>query len=230
MVRPPVDPVHLNLADRDMPLQNRVTPEGEIVAHAALGLMMGNRGGALHDENRTLRRRRWVSRQWICCRLAFKGRHRQVMAPRQYTELFFLDEATALAAGHRPCFECRREDAVAFATLWAKVHGRDGRAAAGEMDDVLHAERVDARGTKMTYEASLDGLPDGTFIRYEGQPYLVLAAGIHPWTPDGYQPPLPRQWDGEVEVITPRSIVSVLAVGFTPQVHPSAVSPRDHGD
>jgi hypothetical protein len=206
-----------------MPLQNRVTPEGEIVAHAARGLMMGNRGGALHGEHRTLRRRRWVSRQWICCRLAFNGRHRQVMAPGRYTELFFLDEATALAAGHRPCFECRRDDAVAFATLWARVHGRDGRVSAREMDDILQAERVDARGGKVTYPAALADLPDGTFVRHEGQSCLVLANGIHPWTPDGYQRPLPRPRDGEVEVLTPRSIVSVLAAVFTPMIHPSAI-------
>jgi hypothetical protein len=212
------------LADRDMPLQNRVTPEGEIVAHATRGLMMGNRGGALHDEHRTLRRRRWVSRQWICCRLAFKDRHRQVMSPGQYTELFFLDEATALAAGHRPCFECRRDDAVAFATLWARLRGKDGRASAREMDDVLHAERVDARGRKVTYIAELDDLPDGTFIRHQGQPCLVFAGSIHPWTPDGYQRPQPRPRNCQLEVLTPRSVVSVLAAGFTAAMHPSATA------
>ncbi len=207
-----------------MPLQNRVTPQGDIVAHAARGLMMGNRGGALHDAHRTLHRRRWVSKQWICCRLAFNDRHRQVMAPGQYTELFFLDEATALAAGHRPCFECRRADAVAFATLWAKVHGRDGRASAPEMDAILHPERVDARGDKVTYTASLASLPDGTFVRHEGQPMLVMGAGLHLWAPDGYRPPLPRPGNIDAEVLTPRTIVAVLTAGFAPAIHPSTTA------
>ncbi len=209
-----------------MPLQNRVTPEGDIVAHAARGLMMGNRGGALHDEHRTLRRRRWVSKQWICCRLAFKARHRQVMAPGQYTELFFLDEATALAAGHRPCFECRRADAVAFATLWAKVHGREGRPSAPEMDEILQTERVDAHGDKVTYEAPLAELPDGAFVRYDRQLLLVRGASLHPWTPDGYTPPRHRPRDGIAEVLTPRTIVAILASGFMPALHPSTADGR----
>src|SRR5690606_9191936 len=125
-----------------MPLQNRVTPEGEIIATAARGTLMGNRGGCLHGPDRRLGRRRWVTRQWICCELQFRGRHRQVMTPGQYTELFFLDEATALAAGHRPCFECRRADAVRFARTWAQIEGQTGRASAPHMDAALHAERL----------------------------------------------------------------------------------------
>src|SRR5262245_10377094 len=125
-----------------MPLQNRVTPTGEIIADPARGTLMGNRGGPLHRPDQTLGARRWVSKAWICCRLEFKGRRRQVMSPGKYTELFFLDEATALAAGHRPCFECRRAEAEQFARLWAKVHGAHDRARAGDMDRVLHAERV----------------------------------------------------------------------------------------
>ena len=122
-----------------MPLQNRVTPEGEIIATPHRGLMMGNRGGCFHLPDRTLGSRRWATRQWIACVLEFKGRHRQaMMQPNRYTELFFLDEATALAAGHRPCFECRRRDAERFAALWAETRGwpapaarpRDGRDAA----------------------------------------------------------------------------------------------------
>jgi hypothetical protein len=149
------------------------------------------------------------------------------MSPGQYTELFFLDEATALAAGHRPCFECRREDAVAFATLWAKIRGRDSRASAREMDDVLHAERLDAQGRKVTYIAAVDDLPDGTFIRHDGPACLVLANGLHPLTPDGYLRPLPRPQNSQVEVLTPRSVVSVVAAGFTPAIHPSATGPLD---
>ncbi|MGD9803007.1 MAG: hypothetical protein AB7E81_12405 [Hyphomicrobiaceae bacterium] len=204
-----------------MPLQNRVTPEGEIVTHPGRGMMMGNRGGALHDEYRTLGRRRWVSRQWICCVLSFNDRHRQVMTPNRYTELFFLDEATALAAGHRPCFECRRKDSLRFATIWAAVLGGSGRATAPEMDKVLHPERVDSAGKKVTYRAPLDALPDGTFVRFDQRPHLVVAGDLYPWSPEGYEQR--RSLDGIaiVEVLTPRSIVAVLQGGFVPGLHPS---------
>ncbi|MEZ5818001.1 MAG: hypothetical protein R3D44_13050 [Hyphomicrobiaceae bacterium] len=209
-----------------MPLQNRVTPEGDIVSHPARGLMMGNRGGAFHDACRRLGRRRWASRQWICCRLSFKDRHREVMAPGRYTELFFLDEVTALAAGHRPCFECRREDANLFAMLWAEAHGGDGRASAPQMDQRLHAERVDAQGGKLTHRARLAQLPDGAVIRRDGQSLLVWGESLCLWTPDGYQPPRYRPASGDAEVLTPPSIVAVLAAGFRPIVHPTATLGR----
>jgi len=205
-----------------MPLQNRVTPEGEIVAVAARGLVMGNRGGALHGDDRTLRRRRWVTRQWICCRLEFKDRHREVMTPSRYTELFFLDEATALAAGHRPCFECRRQDFLWFAELWARTQGAAGRATAPEMDAVLHAERIDAAGAKLTYRAAWSGLPAGVFVRQAGRPHLVLGSRLAAWTADGYVAGPERPMEGETEVLTPRSIVAVLAAGYCPGLHPSA--------
>lgn len=205
-----------------MPLQNRVTPEGEIISAEARGLMMGNRGGQLHGEDRTLSRRRWVSKQWICCRLEFNGRHRQVMAPHRYTELFFLDEATALAAGHRPCFECRRQDFVWFATLWARVHGHhEGRATAGDMDEVLQYERVDKAGHKVTYKASAASLPSGAFVRVEGLPHLVLASWLLEWTPGGYTTTRERPEHGQLEVLTPKSVVAVLSAGYCPTLHSS---------
>ena len=199
-----------------MPLQNRVTPEGLIVALAARGLMMGNRGGALHGPDRQLRRRRWASKQWICCRLEFNGRYRQVMAPNRYTELFFLDEATALAAGHRPCFECRRQDFLWFASLWGAAAGKPGRASVAQMDQVLHAERVDRNGAKVVYRAAVDALPSGAFVRMEGQPHLVLSSWLLPWSPAGYGTPQRHPEGGEVDVLTPRSIVAVLAAGYCP--------------
>jgi hypothetical protein len=205
-----------------MPLQNRVTPEGEIIAAAARGLMMGNRGGPLHDEAKTLGRRRWVSKQWICCRLDFNGRHREVMTPNRYTELFFLDEATALAAGHRPCFECRRQDALWFATLWARASGRDERATAPEMDAVLQAERVGSDGAKVTHRAAFAELPSGTFVRFDGRSHLVLGSRLAAWTPEGYVAPYARPQEGDAEVLTPGSIVAVLAAGYCPTLHPSA--------
>jgi len=204
-----------------MPLQNRVLPDGEIVAIGARGLMMGNRGGALHDANRRLGRRRWVSKQWICCRLAFNDRHRAVMAPNRYTELFFLDEATALAAGHRPCFECRRQEFLWFAALWATAAGKAGRATAGEMDAVLQAERIDATGRKVVWQAPPDDLPSGTIVRHAGEPHLVLAGWLLPWSPEGYGTEIPRP-EGTIDVLTPRSTVAVLSAGYCPMLHPSA--------
>lgn len=205
-----------------MPLQNRVTPEGDIVADPARGLVMGNRGGALHDDARRLRRRRWVSKQWICCRLQFNGRRRQVMAPGRYTELFFLDEATALAAGHRPCFECRRHDFLWFAGLWAHLRGREGRATAPEMDETLHAERVDAGGRKIVHEMAYDGLPSGAFVRYRERPHVVLGGRLAAWTFAGYTGSVERPEEGAAEVLTPPSIVAVLSAGYCPALHDSA--------
>ena len=123
-----------------MALQNRVTPFGVLVAIPARGTMYGNRGGRFHRDDQTLGQRRWASRQWICCVLQFKNRHHPVWRDR-YTALFFLDEVTALAAGHRPCFECRRRDAKAFAEKWAQAKGSD-MPRARQMDAVLQAERL----------------------------------------------------------------------------------------
>jgi hypothetical protein len=215
-----------------MPLQNRVTPEGEIVATPHRGLLMGNRGGAFHLPERTLGPRRWATRQWIACVLEFRGRHREVMQPNRYTELFFLDEATALAAGHRPCFECRRSDAERFAELWAKALGRTRgkaqRERAPAMDDVLHAERVDGGRRKVTYRARRADIPSGAFVRYArdgggARSYLVIGDNLLVWHPSGYSSlVMPAQIGDEVEVLTPRSIVAVLSAGYRPMLHPSA--------
>ncbi len=212
-----------------MPLQNRVTPEGEIIATPHRGLMMGNRGGAFHLPDRTLGTRRWATRQWIACVLEFKGRHRAaMMQPNRYTELFFLDEATALAAGHRPCFECRRRDAEEFAALWAATRQWPAPARAPEMDLDLHAERVGPQGRKIAYRAELGGLPDGTFVRLESiagaQAYLVDGAHLFAWSSGGYQAAVSRPKRREVEVLTPRSIVAVLSSGYRPMLHPSAAA------
>src|SRR5436190_8250895 len=139
-----------------MPLQNRVSPFGELFASPARGTLMGNRGGRLHDQKRKLTARRWVSRAWICCKLDFNNRHRKVWGDG-YTELFFLDEVTGFAAGHRPCFECRRKDAERFAALFS---GNRKRASAASMDRTLHAERLDSKA-KRTHAHKLDTLPDG---------------------------------------------------------------------
>jgi hypothetical protein len=200
-----------------MPLQNRVSPFGELFATASRGTLMGNRGGRVHTDDKTLARRRWTSRQWICCVLDFKNRQRDVWG-RYYTELFFLDEVTALAAGHRPCFECRRRDAEHFAKLFA---GKGPRAAADTMDDVLHAQRLDGRA-KRTHRAAIDTLPDGAMIAIDGEAFALRGDSMLPWRPEGYGKAGPRPRGGEVEVLTPPSIVTVLQRGYAPQWHGSA--------
>ena len=176
-----------------MPLQNRVTPAGDLVAVAARGRFFGNRGGRFHREDRTLGVRRWASRAWICCVLEFKGRHRTVWG-HGYTELFFLDEPTALAAGHRPCLECRRHDAMRFAQCWAAAHGFAERPRAAEMDRVLHLERLEGR-RKRRHSLPIDTLPDGAMLRFSGAPEAIFAVRgdrLLPWSPQGYGEPQSR--------------------------------------
>jgi hypothetical protein len=209
-----------NRYDGWVPLRNRVTPFGGIVATPERGTMMGNRG-ILHDDCREIVRTTQV-RRWICCVLSFKGIRRVVMRPRSYTELFFLDEATALAAGHRPCFECRRSAALAFQSAWAQALG--GCATADEMDRVLEAERrVPRTGLKRTYEAEARSLPDGAVIALEGRAWLVLHGRLLRWTPAGYADAAPLASE-TVDVLTPRSTTEVLRAGYAPGIHVSAGS------
>ena len=200
-----------------MPLPNRVDPFGDLFATPARGTLFGNRGGKFHRDDKMLGSRRWVSRQWICCVLKFKGRQRNVWG-RYYTELFFLDEVTALAAGHRPCFECRRQDAERFAVLFS---GKKQRASADAMDRVLHAERLDGKA-KRIHRRSLDSLPDGAMVALDGEVFAVRDKHLLPWTPSGYSASKPRSRNLEVDVLTPPSILSVLGRGYAPLWHPSA--------
>jgi len=200
-----------------MPLQNRVTPFGELIATPARGLLMGNRGGRLHDAERKLTARRWTSKQWICCRLDFNNRHRNVWGDG-YSELFFLDEVTALAAGHRPCFECRRKDAEVFATLFS---GKDKRASAATMDEVLHAERLTGKAKRL-HRRAIDPLLDGAVIALQGGAFAVRGEHLLCWTPVGYVDPQPRPRVIDVDVLTPPSILAVLGKGYRPRWHPSA--------
>lgn len=181
--------------------------------------MMGNRG-AMHDEHRRLVRQTQLKR-WIACVLEFRGRKRTVMTPRRYTELFFLDEATAYAAGHRPCAECRNPAYKRFRALWEANFG--GPAGADAMDAVLHAERLDGR-TKRTYRAEVSTLPNGTFVALEGAAHLVLDDALLRWSDTGYDRRRERPAHGTVDVLTPRSIVALFARGLTADVHPSARS------
>ena len=199
-----------------MALRNRVTPFGDIIATPERGLMMGNRG-ILHEENRRLGRRRWTHKAWICCVTEFRGRKRQVMTPGRYTELFFLDEAVALAAGHRPCFECRREAAKAYAAGWG------GGPRAAEMDRVLHAERLDGN-RRRTHADDFDGLPDGAFVSRDGAAWLVRGRLLLHYRPAGYDMAVSRP-AGAAEVLTPPATLRALRAGYAPLLHPSAEVP-----
>src|SRR5471032_940925 len=203
-----------------MPLQNRVTPFGDIVSTTHRGRFTGNRG-IIHDPaTRTLLNRRWSSKAWISCVCEFRGRRRDVMAGRSWTELFFLDEATAFAAGHRPCFYCRRTDALRFRAAWEKGNGVTG-VLAPDMDTVLHRERLDGRKKRehpllMTPKQ----LPDGAMIQQGAESYLVARGRALMWSPGGY-----REAKLEVKgatLLTPPSALRALMAGYKPLLHPSA--------
>jgi hypothetical protein len=210
-----------------MPLQNRVTPFGEIVSSPARGLLMGNRG-ILHNDERRLGSARWQHPHWVICRLEFKGRRQEVMRPGAYTQLFFLDEAVALAAGHRPCALCRRAAYEAFVSAWMAATGRRDRPRAVELDWQLHRERVDPQTRRqITHPAPIDNLPDGAFVTLLGKPsvpYLLLDHRLLPWAPEGYRPARERPTRLEVTVLTPRATVAALRAGFRPLLHPSSAA------
>ncbi len=203
-----------------MPLQNRVSPFGELFASPARGTMLGNRGGKFHRDDKTLGKRRFASRQWICCVLEFKNRQRDVWG-RYYTELFFLDEVTALAAGHRPCFECRRAEAEAFAAAWAQAERTSQRPRATEMDRVLHAQRLNGRAKRLHRMPAKD-LPDGAMVSLEGEAFAVRGGELLHWTPQGYDARRARPRQGNVDVLTPPAILAALKVGYAPHWHESA--------
>ena len=206
-----------------MPLQNRVTPFGDLIAVPERGLVYGNRG-RLHDSYGNIRRHH-NGRRWIACRLSFQGRQRgSLLQPGHYTELFFLDEATAVAAGHRPCAECRRVDYNRFVQLWSTRH--PGEAGADAIDRRLHAERLQPDGRHQRRHLMLArDLPDGAMIIDQGQPWLVRGDKLLRWTPGGYSDRVARPENRDVEVLTPPSLLYVLASGWSPVVpllHPLA--------
>jgi hypothetical protein len=205
-----------------MPLQNRVTPFSQLVADPARGLLYGNRG-CLHDDSGHIRRV-YATRRWIACQLEFRGWQRgPKLRPGRFTELFFLDEVTAFAAGHRPCALCRRADYVRLGEIWRELHS--GQVGADAIDLQLHGERI-APGsrTQLHHDAELDSLPDGAFVVRAGEPWLVLGRELLHWTPGGYDERLSRPRGVHANVITPPSLVAVLRAGWTPIVpllHPS---------
>ena len=211
-----------------MPKQNRVTPFGDIIATPARGTLTGNRG-ILHNEQQEIVVP-YRSKAWIICALTFKGWHREIMQPGHWTELFFLDEATALAAGHRPCSMCQRERAEEFRTAWQWAHGAPAgptRLKLNTIDAVLHEQRLtdefrlwDKR--KRTFEAVLGDLPDGVMVSLGDNAMLWWAGVLREWAPDGYSPPRRAEPQATVAVLTPPGTVAAIAAGFRPRVHESA--------
>lgn len=204
-----------------MPLQNRVTPSGDIIATPHRGLFTGNRG-IIHDPaTKTLLKKRWSSPAWITCLCEFRGWRRPVMGRRSWTELFFLDEATAFAAGHRPCFFCRRDDANRFRSCWEKGNGvSDIRAK--EIDAVLHQERLE-RGRKRLHPLPMKvtQLPDGAMVARGDDSFLIVQSRALQWSMEGYRE-AEAVLDGAL-LLTPPSTLRALGAGYRPVLHPSAV-------
>jgi hypothetical protein len=207
-----------------MTYRNRVTPFGEIVAIAARGTLMGNRG-CLHDDFRKVVRTS-ARKDWKTCQLKWKGIRRKIMTPGKYTELFFLDEATSLAAGHRPCNDCRSDRLGTFQQAWARgVEGRSGgRTLVAKIDPVLHTDRVDTSGQQKRFSAKLETLPDGVVVRLPGDPehaWLKWRGHLHRWSPTGYDTRASADAALDVEVLTPACTVKVLQAGYVPEIHRS---------
>jgi hypothetical protein len=207
-----------------MPLQNRVLPTQEIVTDTGRGLLMGNRG-SLHRPDRTLGVTRWRSKAWITCVLNWKGVQRDPMPPGRWTALFFLDEATAFAAGHRPCAYCRRADFTRYGACWAAASALRERPRAAEMDARLHGERVDRQTRRQrTAPVAFGDLPDGAMVRYDERPALVLGGGLLEWSWQGYGPARPIAAGTLVDVLTPAANRDALSAGYSPLLHPTAMA------
>jgi hypothetical protein len=206
-----------------MPLQNRVTPSGDIIATSHRGMFTGNRG-IIHDPATKTLTRRWAGKAWITCVCEFRGRRREVMGGRSWTELFFLDEATALAAGHRPCFFCRRDDAVKFRAAWEKGNGAT-RVLARDIDAVLHRERL-LGGAKRLHALTvrIEELPDGAMVQEASESYLIMRGRALLWSTAGYRETPSALHDALL--LTPPSTLRALSAGYRPVLHASAVGLR----
>jgi len=204
-----------------MPHRNRVTPFAEVIETPARGLLYGNRGVLHDDEGRIVRN--WQVKRWIACVLEFKGRRRPLLRPGRFTELFFLDEATAFAAGHRPCAECRRASYNAYQTAWAEGLGTEVPRA-GAINKRLHAERI-VPGThrRRLHEGAWPDLPDGAFVRLDtGRPAVVAGAHLAEWTTEGYRDRHRRPQHGTAQLITPPATVAALRAGYLVQIDDGA--------
>lgn len=200
-------------------LQNRVDPWGNLIKTSARGSWLGNRG-VLHDEHREIRRT-FKHKAWIICVLEFKGRKRTVMSPNRWTELFFLDEATAFSAGHRPCFECRRAAASSFKSFWIRGNPEypfTEATSIAEIDAILHRERIGLQEGRVSREENVRDLPRGSFIVYQERPFVVTETLLFPWSPFGYGEGIEKAGLGLVRVLTPGSVVNAFRAGYVPQV------------
>jgi hypothetical protein len=200
-------------------LQNRVNPFGDIIKTSARGAWMGNRGLLHNDKQKIVRP--FKLKAWITCRLEFKGWKRKVMTPNRYTELFFLDEATSFAAGHRPCFECRRDDYDRFKFSWLKgnpEYGYDKKTSIKEIDNIMQAERMGIAKSKVTYQEFAAHLPDGTFVLFNNEPHLIKNGLMYLWSPFGYEKGIDLPNEDQLPVLTPRSVVNAFRAGYIPQM------------
>jgi len=203
-----------------MPLQNRVTPFGDIVAIEQRGLFTGNRGIIHNVATKTLLNRRWSNKAWITCTLNDRGRWRAVMAQRSWTELFFLDEAVALAAGHRPCFACRRASAEAFRVAWAQAQAMAKPPSAPVMDAVLHSERLDHRLKRVhPLVMPIADLPDGAVVVHRDAAFTIVRGQGHRWSEHGYDSA--RQLAHADGLLTPPSTLNAMRAGYRPLLHPA---------
>ena len=200
-------------------LQNRVDPFGNIIRTSARGTFTGTRG-VIHNDHQEIVRP-FKHKAWITCLLQFKGRRRVVMTPNRYTELFFLDEATSFAAGHRPCAECRRENFNRFKAYWIAgnpEYGFDHKTLIGRIDEILQRERITSDKSKVIHEDKWSNLPDGTFVSRDDKPFVIFKSGLYLWTPFGYDDVHPKPTSGKVTVLTPKSIVNTVRAGYHPEV------------
>lgn len=200
-------------------LQNRVDPYGNIIKTKARGAWMGNRGVLHSSEQQILRA--FKLKAWITCKLEFKGWKRKVMSPNRYTELFFMDEATSFAAGHRPCFECRREDYRRFKSFWLSGNPQyhfNEKTSIHEIDKILHKERIDRNKKKVTYEEDTEELPNGSFVLVGDSPYLIYEYKMYLWSPFGYEKAIDLPNEKKLIVLTPESIVNTFRAGYVPQM------------
>jgi hypothetical protein len=201
-------------------LQNRVDPFGNLIRTPARGAWTGTRG-VIHNDMQEITRP-YKLKAWLTCKLEFKGRKRKVMSPERYTELFFLDEATAFAAGHRPCCECRRDDFDKFKSLWLAgnpEYNFDKKTSIQKIDDVLHGERINKHKSKVTFEENFHNIPNGTFILYNENPFLVMNNQMFLWTPFGYAKEISLPKTNKLIILTPKSVVNTFNAGYSPQIH-----------
>jgi len=203
-----------------MPLQNRVDPWGNIFATSARGTLLGNRG-ILHNGKKQIVKA-YQHQSWVTCRLKFKNRKRKLMTPNNYTELFFLDEATAFASGHRPCCECRRKRYLEFKDYWVRANLKEqvNGIKISVINKLMHKDRIN-KGKKITYKANLKELPDGTIFSYNRSAYLTFESKIYLWSFEGYSFSQSVNIPHEVDVLTPKSIVNIFRLDFKPEIHKS---------